>query len=417
MEIGGLEMRIHDLRSEATADRTRVAATVVWEDCDREPQEVHYDTTPEFADDLTCDPHAFLVGAILPAIRQGEQRIFIDAPICPGLRNGLKTAIGWFQKWSLLGQSIRIEAGSAARYPKYIAPRAGSFLSGGVDSLALIRVNRLDYPQDHPGAFRDSLFVHGFDIGGLADSGSEMPAYQLAWQAASAVAQDAGTRLIPVFTNVRHLYDEVDFWIYQFHGAALASVAHAFSNRLSCVSIASACNISNLSNKTTHPLIEANYSSANLKLKVGSTLYSRLERVNMISDWQVALDNLRVCTLNPPGKLNCGGCEKCIRTMLQLLVSGSLDKTGVFGEQHVHPDMLERIHFTGSYQEGWYADLIAPLTAQGHRDLADIIQRKRREYQKRTAWEQERDWKGIVKRFDRRWLSGKLYTTYQKIRR
>jgi hypothetical protein len=409
-------MRIEDLRSKTSGDRARVAATVVWEDCDRDPQEVFYETSREFAADLSCDPHAFLVGAVLPAIACGEKRLAIDAAICPELRTGVPTAISWLRKWGLVERSISIEARAEARYPHEHQPRAGLFISGGVDSLALIRANRLDFPTDHPRAFRDGLFVHGFDIGGLAAGEAEMASYDLALRAVAAVAQDAGIVLIPVFTNVRHLYDAVPFWIYQFHGAAMAAVAHAFSNRLTHVSIASAYKIAELKQKTTHPLLEPNFGSTDLRFEVGAILYSRLERVGLLTEWQVALDNLRVCTFNPPGRLNCGACEKCVRTMLQLLVLDSLEKTMAFGAQDVRPEMLEVVQLTEKYQDGWYAELIAPLTARGRRDLVEVIERKRAAFHKQLAWEEERDWKGAVKRLDRKVLRGALYKTYSLLR-
>jgi hypothetical protein len=409
-------MRIEDLRSETNGDRARVAATVIWEDCDRDPQELFYETTRDFAADLTCDPHAFLVGAILPAIKRGEQRIAIDAPICPELRNGVMIALEWLREWSLLEHSIRIEASTQVRYPQAIQPRAASFLSGGVDSLAILRANRLDFPLDHPGAFKDCLFVHGFDIGGLDESGLELAAYEMALRAASVMAQDAGATLIPVYTNVRRLYDDVHFWIYQFHGAALASVAHAFSHRLTSVSVASGFRLSNLVAAATHPLIEPNFSSMNLRIRHEGILYSRLDRVRLLSDWQVALDNLRVCTKNPSGLLNCGECEKCLRTMLELLALGSLEKSTAFPYRDVSPEMLANIRLSQPYQEGWYADLIPLLTAQGRLDLVEVIQKKRAVLQKRLAWKEERDWKGVIKRLDRKWLRGILHKTYGMIR-
>lgn len=409
-------MRIEDLRSETKQDRARVVATVIWEDCDQEPQELFYETTQEFADDLSCDPHAFVLGAVMPAIQRGEQRIAIDTPICPELRNGLMTAIGWLREWSLLDGSIRIESSAEIRYPQASQPRAGVFLSGGVDSLAMLRANRRDFPIDHPSAFRDCLFVHGFDIGGLEGKGAESLTFELGLQAASSVAEDVDATLIPVSTNVRRLLDDVSFWMYQFHGAALASVAHAFSRRLTSVSIASGFRLANLVKAGTHPLIDPNYGSASLRIRHEGILLSRLDRVRLIADWPAALENLRVCTMNPPGQLNCGACEKCLRTMLELLALGKLDEAPTFPYQNVLPEMLHDVAITESYQDAWYEELIHPLAAQHRLDLVEVIQEKLQEFQRRLAWEEERDWKGAVKKFDRKWLSSSLYRTYRAIR-
>ena len=39
------------------------------------------------------------------------------------------------------------------------------------------------------------------------------------------------------------------------------------------------------------------------------------------------------------------------------------------------------------------------------------------QFQKHVAWEQERDWKGAVKRFDRRYLGSSLFRSYKAVRR
>jgi hypothetical protein len=353
---------------------------------------------------------------VLPALQHGEQRITMSEPIEPELRNNLLEALSWFRRWGLVQSTIQIETQYEPRYPRAIPIRKGSFLSGGIDSLAILRANRLDFPLSHPAAIQDCLFVHGFDIGGLKEGDAEIDSFKLALNALSSIAKDAKVNLIPVYTNVRHLCDDLHFWIYQFHGAALSSVAHAFSQRLTSVSIASAYKIQNLRNKTTHPLIEPNYSSANLRISVGSLLYSRLERVQMIADWPVALANLRVCTLNPSGELNCGKCEKCLRTMLQLLASDCLAKALAFPKQEVSPEMLETLHLTEPYQDLWYEELIEPLAARGHQDLVDVIQEKRTEFREYLMWKEERDWKGAVKRFDRRYLGGNLFRAYSATR-
>jgi hypothetical protein len=409
-------VRIQDLRAESEGDKLRVAATVVWEDCDRAPQEVFFETTAEFADSLSPDPHAFLVGAVMPAVGRGEHRIAIDAPICPELADGILTAIDWLRAWSLVRSSITIESAPSIRYPRPSRPRAACFLSGGVDSLAMLRVNRLTYPADHPSAFRDCLFVRGFDIGGLDKGEPEDSTYELALSSVATVASDAQARLIPVQSNVRHLYDDVPFWIYVFHGAALASVAHAFSGRLDRVSVAAGGQLPRLIQAGTHPLIEPNFSSSDLHITHMGIRYSRLDKVCLLSNWKAALDNLRVCTANTPGLLNCGRCEKCLRTMLELLACDALNKTSAFPAKDVRSEMLDGIRLSEKYQDLWYEELIAPLTERGRGDLVEVIQEKRREFQKRLAWEEERDWKGAVKRFDRKWLRGTLHRTYSLIR-
>ena len=61
---------------------------------------------------------------------------------------------------------------------------------------------------------------------------------------------------------------------------------------------------------------------------------NRLEKLQTIlNETPDLLENLRVCYLNPDGALNCGRCEKCLRTQLQLLICNSLDRCARFDER------------------------------------------------------------------------------------
>jgi hypothetical protein len=64
-------MKIEDLRAEEQGTRTRVMATVSWEDCDRSKQEIYFETEKPFVEGLSCNPHAFLIAAVIPAFWSG----------------------------------------------------------------------------------------------------------------------------------------------------------------------------------------------------------------------------------------------------------------------------------------------------------------------------------------------------------
>ena len=93
-------MRITNLKLEHGKNLTRVSASVNWEDCDQPAREIYIETDKKFAEDISCNPHAFLVGCIIPAMHFGEKRILLEAEICPGLREGLKTVMALIKDWS-----------------------------------------------------------------------------------------------------------------------------------------------------------------------------------------------------------------------------------------------------------------------------------------------------------------------------
>jgi hypothetical protein len=102
--------------------------------------------------------------------------------------------------------------------------------------------------------------------------------------------------------------------------------------------------------------------------------------------------------------------------MTELLVVGQLEKSGAFAVHDVPRDLLNTIQISNELVDSFYCDLIEPLTTMGRLDLVEVIQVKSRQFRKHLAWEQERDWKGAVKRFDRRFLQNGMYRSYKTIR-
>ena len=368
-------MRISNLKSIQSRKRVRVSATVNWEDCDRPAREVFIETDEEFSRDISCNPHAFLVGCIIPAMHFGEKRILLDAEICPSLREGLETVMALMKEWSdgeYKPLSIEARTSSTVRHLNR-QRRAGLFLSGGIDSLSALRANKTNYPEEHPGSIKDCLLVHGFDIGGVIERGMKYHVFDRAKAALSAVAKDANVTLIPVYTNIRHLCDERDLWLDKFFGAVLASVAHAFASRLDLVYIASSYDIPNLVPCGSHPLLDPEYSSFELRIKLRGLSLSRLEKLRLVADWDVAFQNLRVCLANVENRLNCGRCEKCIRTMTELVAIGALDKTDAFVENDVSPELLSSFNIKIRHRAPFYHEMLSPLKERGRDDLVRTI--------------------------------------------
>jgi hypothetical protein len=238
-----------------------------------------------------------------------------------------------------------------------------------------LRVNKTNYPAQHPGAVKDCLLIHGFDIGGVIKRGMKYHVFERAKAAMSLVAEDAYVTLIPVYTNIRHLCDERDLWLNKFFGAVLAAVAHAFDSRLNLVYIASSYDIPNLDPCGSHPLLDPEYSSFDLTIKHRDLQLSRLDKLRLVADWDVAFHNLRVCLANVGDRLNCGKCEKCVRTMTELLAIGVLQKTNAFVEHDVSPELFAGFDITIRHRAPFYEALLPLLEARGRDDLVQTIKR------------------------------------------
>jgi hypothetical protein len=400
-------MKIEDLRLENNDDRCRVTATVVWEDCDRPKQDVYFETLREFAEGLSCNPYAFLIGCLLPAMHDGEERILLDAETCPELNVGLLKVMKWIRHWyGPERKLVRIEMKKRTNddCPKH-QRNAGFFFSGGIDSLATLCSNRLDFPISHPGSIKDGLLVYGLEI-------YQPEKFEPVLKSLSTIAADTGITLIPVYTNIRYLNDDWKFWRFEFQGAVFSAIAHAFSRRLNLAYIASTNDIPNMRPFGSHPLIDPNYSSTCLRMSHHGITLSRLDKTKLVAGCHVALQNLRVCNkieYYEEGSLNCGQCEKCVRTMLALLAIGKLDKIRSFPVDNVTEELCHEAVELRRMTFPHYHELLEPLEQRGRQDLVRIIESKISHYHK-PEW--RKNWKQKAARpildFDTKYLNGSL---------
>ena len=319
-------MRIENFNKTVTSERARVSATLIWENCVSEgcaerirpPEEVYFETTKEFADDLYVNPNAWLLCSALAAMRYGESRIAIDAPISPEIKDGLTNAMKCLIDWHGGNrQVIPIEAPiqNEILFPNK-SPRAGALFSGGIDALAMVRDNHLNFAPDHPRRIQDGILVYGV----LQGENEQDPSFQNVVNAVTTMAEDAGLNLIQLYTNAyahfRDLDADFSFWRFEYHGSFLAAIAHIFAPRLSVASIASTYDFANLEPWGSHPLLDPLYSTTSLQIRHENVALSRLEKTKLVGEWDVALKQLRVCNEKKSykeGNRHRGTCQKCAR--------------------------------------------------------------------------------------------------------
>lgn len=378
-------MRIEDIRAESRNGSARAAARVVWEDRDAPDAMLSLSVPERFSADLDADANVFALAAALPAMRHGEQRLAVEGTLCPQLRHGLETAAGLLRTWHGPPRILpRLEPskGFEPRTPRS-EPRTAMLLTGGVDSLALLRQNRRDLPVHHPGAVRDGLVIsYGFE-----GVDRDYRIFDEHLGRLAGVADETGLTLVPVTSEIGLLDTDAAFWTQEFHGPALMAAALAVSRRMSDLLVASSVRYDLLHRVFTgsHPLLDPHYTTAALRVHHVETRLSRLEKVAALADWDAALRCLRVCTdpAFPRGAQNCGACEKCVRTRIQLLVTGGLERCTTFPGHAVEPEALRVLHVNTDYLRAWYEELLAPLREIGRPDLAEAIEAKIARYRRR----------------------------------
>ena len=287
-------MKIENLRTDKNNGRPRVTATVIWEDCGRPSYDVYFETEEKFSERLSCNPHSFLLACSIPALYYGEKRVLIDEEVCPEFRDGLMVAMAWLSHWYGRERPCIETKGRLLTYTERTQKRAAFLFSGGVDSFMTLRRNRLNFPREHPLSIRDGLLVFGLE--------QDIPEkFEYFKDFLTMAARDLDITLIPVYTNLYLHYRQEDaknnwyLWQHKFMGASLAATAHAFSRRFSRVSISPDYDIPHFHPNGSHPLLEPNYSSTDLRIRYDGTDLSRFERTKLIVDWGLPLPYLRVC--------------------------------------------------------------------------------------------------------------------------
>ncbi len=393
----------------------RTSAEIQWEDCERPVRRLFYETDSRFASAFGISPNTWLLATLIPAMHHGERRVRIEGAICPLLRNGLETVRRHLCVWYGMDKHkpIMIEpTGGFVPYPPPVTNRAAFFYSGGVDSLATLYCNRRDFPIGHPGRIHDGIFVHGIDIGGYEQfddnrGNSEHTIVQL-----TDFAVTLGVTPIPVFTNIRFLDDSDDLFFREWHGAVLSSVAHLFEGHITDALIASGTCVEDLGAVGSHPLLDPNFGSSRLRIHHDGNYLGRLNKIGLLSRWPEALCVLRSCYNAFRGRteLNCGRCEKCLRTMTGLLIHGCLGDCPTYPYEDLSPEILDQLIGDASRirrnpdvsychdayllishtNEFFWREMVEPLRRIGRDDLARVIEMKLAEYarslKRRRIW-------------------------------
>lgn len=416
-------MRIEDFKREVNDDWTSVSARIVWEENNREPGRIVFEAGGELADHFQCNPNAFLVACAAPAMRYGEKRIAVDGDVCPALHEGLLTALRILRQWydtSRCVPSIEPSRGFRARQPCN-PQRAAQFFSGGVDALATFRRNRLNYPPDHPASVTDCLYVfgmHPYDYSNGHPVPDRVAACHRAIGRLRPLVENAGAGLHVLRTNLTTFFDDMAFYMLEFHSAVLASIGHTLTGRFNSLSIAASDDPGLIKPWGSHPLIDTNYSASDLQIHHDGFHLTRLEKMRVLADWPNCVPLINACWDEkiPEDHLNCGKCAKCLRTMIELFVCDRLQDSTAFPADHVNAGLLRESKIRTASEAHYFRDCLEPLTERNEPELVAAIEDRLDEYERWRAWQREEDWKGRLKQWDRRLFGGKLRNRFRAMR-
>lgn len=279
---------------------------------------VYFKFEKKYRDFIISDASPFAAALLAPSMRMGQDLI-IDGNISKKLYRGMQEIMEKMASWNIGLKKIEIQASSVSEDEPSKDGGQASFFSGGVDSFFTYikhkeSGNKVDY----------LILADGFDIcldnDQLWDQASQM---------ADDISRSEGVDIIKVESNIRKLIEPVEIWDYT-HGGCLAALGLSLRGGLNGIFIPSSLAYGQLLPWGSHPEIDPLWSTERVTFDHDGAETRRVDKVRYIANHPLALKNLRVCYINAKGKFNCGVCDKCLRTMINLLSAGKLQEAETF---------------------------------------------------------------------------------------
>ena len=292
---------------------------------------------------LVPSPEAFVCAYLFHAMMAGEA-ISMNAPLDRLFSKNIDTIQGMATAWWPELKRVSVNAAEIVSVPQ--TTRAAAFFTAGVDSYCTLRRNldRID----------SIINIAGFDIPNW-----DIERLAKSRQMIARVGKAIGKDVISVSTNMRtYIPFRHEEWEIT-HLAKIGAIAHALSGQISKAYVAS----SDVpppwgSHREMDPL----WSSSALTLANDGAELSRLEKVGTIYDWDIVPKTIKVCWENRAETLNCGVCEKCVRTQLQFLAAGASQTPEAFPKVNLLEQLNAMPRVAGSLKKQW-ADIEANMPA------------------------------------------------------
>jgi hypothetical protein len=352
---------VSDIRLLTNADRCQLQASVNSDALD-EPFLLWYRFPLGYEQFIRPENgNPFVSALLLPAMRAGEA-LAIEAPVSPKLLRSTREIQKIYRSWDSGLSEVAIDAPIATgNAPLTDTDQGiGLFVSLGVDSSYSLVKNLRDHPADDE-SIGHLLHVHGLDICVRNDDNGILQEIR---KYARTLTRRFGKELIIIDTNIRDIMDRFVDWSLLGHGAGLASVGHVLEAGLRRIHIAAGPTYQNPRPCGSHPMLDPLWSTEGLSFCYDGAEATRREKIEVLAQWPVVLETLRVCYQDPPEAYNCGACWKCLSTMIRLDIVGALRKCRTLPQQ-VDLDRVRKVRADPLLEASSYKSLLEEVRSAG----------------------------------------------------
>ena len=256
-------------------------------------------------DNNDCDAYTIIM--LMDAMQEARQ-IEVKGSVCQELLSNLVEFQGAWQKWrpGTYHQVAMIADEERAPVP----PKQGAIcaFSGGVDATFTVWRHTQNKWQQRSQHITQCVMVHGFDI-----PLKKTQDYERALHRAQQTLNDISLPISPAATNFRELSRV--HWEDACAIGLVATLSHFKQLAGRCLIGSSEPYNALVIPWGSSPITDYLLSSSAFSVIHDGATHNRTEKVAQIMDWPAGIANLRVCWQGEQHDSNCGGCEKCLRTM------------------------------------------------------------------------------------------------------
>lgn len=282
-----------------------------------------YEVEEKYSEFLTVErADAFLVGLFLLAFKNGHD-IEVLAPVSERLYYTLNTYL-----FPLIAEirgvkTIKVYCKDIVVDPFPNAGAVGTGLSCGIDSFSTIYNHLVDEcPEDYK--ITHFTFFNVGSNGGLGgDKAREL--FQKRAELVRPCAQELGKELLTLDSNISEV---LQLGFYETHTYRNISACLALQKLFKVYYYSSSYSMKYFDlkpNSCGHYDIfnMSMLSTENINFFSSCPHHTRVEKTRMVSNFEPAYKYLNVCLVDGE---NCGGCEKCVRTLFTLEILGKLNE-------------------------------------------------------------------------------------------
>lgn len=254
-----------------------------------------------------------------------------EGPINRVIYQHLPQIMDFFQAWK--PHLYRPNLPNVTPVERPVNPQTGSglFFTGGIDSFFTL----FEYFDQ----ITHLVYIHGLEM-----SLDNLPLRSQISEMLRKVGKELGKNVIEIETNIRKFSSNYAGRRIT-HGFELTGVAYLLQKHFNRVWISNGVTYDQIIPQSMHPEITSLMESQVMGISFVGNDLTRLEKTAFLSrrtDYlsempnfsiqvtpeqsRLTLDTLRVCNENRKGAYNCGRCEKCLRTMIDLKLLNTLDQ-------------------------------------------------------------------------------------------